>query len=990
MATRKFGPLLLSILVLSIAGPSALRAQSTITGRVTQGSTLRPLAAAQVSVPGTGVGGLTNNEGRFLLLNVPAGARTVRVEIIGYATRESAVSVAAGQTLSLDFELETMALGLDEIVVTGTAGGEQRRAIGNVVGAVSAEATLEKSAPASMAQMLAGRVAGVSINVGGGNVGSAGSIVIRGTHSLSLGGSPLVYVNGVRYNGAGNRLQDINPEDIEHVEIVKGPAAATLYGTEASNGVIQIITKKGNGSRATVEATVRQGANWFQNPDGRLPLNYATVKGEIINQDLYADEIAAGRPMFREGAIQEYSVSVRGGRDNLTYFVSGSYGDEEGYMLSNGLTKTSLRTNLQLSAASNLDVSTDVSVIRTNQLVQPDGTSGTTGVFSMLLWGNPLTKDTPARGFMVGPPEVNYEIDQRQLADRATASITVTHRPTRWLTQRVVTGVDFTNEQSSTFYPRLPEGSLAFYGSNSTGAKTISGKRTLNQTADYNLTAQATLPKGVTSATSFGAQYFTRSETNSSANGTQMPTSAVSTVTAAAVKTGSESFSENKTFGVFVQETLGWRSEAFLTMAVRADANSAFGESFKAAYYPKVSGTWVASDASFWNVPFVESLKLRGAWGKSGQQPSANSKFKTYTPITGPGDLPAVTPGSVGNPDLKPEVGSELEIGLDAGFFGHRMVIELTHFRQHMTDVILSTRVAPSSGFASAQDVNAGIVNNTGYEFTLAVKPIVTRSVELDLSATGAWSQNTIESLAGQRVQADTRGRWQHIEGYPLGGSWSKQVASAEWGPNKNLINVKCYGGPEGTTGGNLPMEDKGKYANVPCASAPFFFYGRPDPGFTCSFSNNLTLASSLTVSALWMAVFDSRRFNTTEWYRDETQRNSLDAQMLALGTLDPIVAAQMLTADVEDKWYERDDFIKLRELSVAYSLPASLVEHLGVARASLMVTGRNLFTRKDPSFRESGLDPETKANRSSPWPGWQQTLAPIPHSIVMTMRVTF
>jgi hypothetical protein len=138
------------------------------------------------------------------------------------------------------------------------------------------------------------------------------------------------------------------------------------------------------------------------------------------------------------------------------------------------------------------------------------------------------------------------------------------------------------------------------------------------------------------------------------------------------------------------------------------------------------------------------------------------------------------------------------------------------------------------------------------------------------------------------------------------------------------------------------------------------------------------------------MVVADSRRFNTTEWYRDNTQRNSLAYQQFVQATIDPITAASMTTADVEYRYFERDDFVKLREVSASYSLPSSLVTRFGASRASVMVTGRNLFTWAHPSFRASGLDPETKANRSAPWPGWQQTRSPIPHSIVTTMRVTF
>jgi TonB-dependent SusC/RagA subfamily outer membrane receptor len=196
----------------------------------------------------------------------------------------------------------------------------------------------------------------VSINVGGGNVGQGGPLEIRGISTISLGGGPLVYVDGVRFNGSGGRLNDLNPEDIDKIEVIKGPAAATLYGTEASNGVVQIITKKGTAGARTVEVFVRQGANWFNDPGGRIEPNYGLVNGQIISQDLYAEEEAAGRHMFRTGQIQNYGLSIRGGRDNFSYYVSGNHDNEQGYMLNNGAEKTTLRTNLQLAATPDIDV----------------------------------------------------------------------------------------------------------------------------------------------------------------------------------------------------------------------------------------------------------------------------------------------------------------------------------------------------------------------------------------------------------------------------------------------------------------------------------------------------------------------------------------------------------------------------------------------------------------------------------------------------------
>jgi TonB-linked SusC/RagA family outer membrane protein len=938
-------------------------------------------------------------DGRYNLLGVPAGSATLRVQLIGYGTLERAVTVVTGQSAVVDFELSTEALGLDEIVVTGTAGGMQRRAVGNVVGSLDVGSALQLSAPASVQQLLSGQVSGVAVQLGGGNVGSGGAIRIRGMSTEALNSNPLVYVDGIRVSGgpaagvAGSgisRLNDLNPEDIERIEVIKGPAAATLYGTEASNGVIQVITKKGRPGGVVTEAMIRQGGNWFMNAEGRIPANYNLMPdGSIVSQNLIRDELEAGRPIFRTGRVQSYSLSVRGGQEKFTYYLSANHDDEEGFQFNNDQSRTSLRTNLQLAASDNLDVSAEVGVIRSDAAFVSDGQAGGTGAINLIYGGDPLNKNTHFRGFGTGPPEVFRDIDAREKLNRATASATLAHRPWPWLSHRLVVGTDWTDSDRFQFTPRLPAGSYPYYGANSVGNKSLNHDRDVNQTADYSATASFELSPTLTSATSTGVQYFVRQSLSASASGNNMPTSAVSTVSAAAVRAGTESFEENKTFGVFVQQTIGWRDQAFLTGAVRADANSAFGESFEAAYYPKISGTWVISDGDFWNVGFVESLRLRAAWGKSGLQPAAFAAVRTYAPTTGPGESPTVTPGNLGNPDLKPEIGEELEVGFDASVLQNRLNIEFTHYRQRTRDLIVQELVAPSLGFAGSRFVNIGEVKNSGYEIMVVGRPISTPSLEFSVTVTGALNHNLLVSLGGRQVQADTRGRWQHVEGYELGSMWTKYIASAEWAPgipgripvtNQDLINVTCKG----------PAEED--FRPMPCDEAPFHYYGDPAPGWTGSVTNGLTLPKvGLTLSALWVYVTDSRMFNTTKG--DGINGRTLNSMRLRRGEMDPMQAAAILTPDVEHDQFERDDYLRLRDISLSYDLPSSWVQRAGASRASLTLTGRNLYTLYHSSYGRDGSrthDPETKAARNTPWPGWQQTRVPLASSIVTTMRVTF
>ncbi len=991
--------LLLAAAALTAAVPAVAQEPGNITGQVTDATAGTPLGEVQVYLAGAGLGTLSRQDGRYLLVNVPAGTYEMRAERIGMSTVSTQVTVTAGETVVQDFTLSSEALGLDEIIVTGTAGGQQRRAVANVVGTLEVSAQIEEIAPASFQQLLAGQVAGVGVQIGGGNVGTGGNVLIRGIGTLTQGSStrqantgPLVYVDGVRINadnragpssGAGtSRLNDINPEEIERIEVIKGPAAATLYGTEASNGVIQIITRKGQTGRPVVSLTVRQGGNWFNDPDGRIPTNYGLVGGRIISQDLYAEEVAAGRQMFRTGHLQNYDLSVSGGTNDLTYFLSVGHDNEQGYMFNNQIEKTSVRTNLGLAVSENFDLAADLGVISSDGRFAPDGQGGIYGMFAMFLWGTPASRETGSRGFMVGPPEAQNDIDFAEELNRGTASITATHRPFSWLTHRLVAGLDFTDAKVSRFWPRVPSGGFLAYAGLSQGRKDVIYDRGLQSTFDYNVTASFDLTADITSATSFGAQYFTKESLTLLSRGDELPNSAVSTVGAAARTRGDEDFVETKSAGLFIQETIGWRDQLYVTAALRGDAHSAFGETFNAVYYPKLSASWVLSDTDFWNVGFAESFRLRAAWGKSGLQPDAFAAVRTYSPTTGPGDEPALLPGNLGNPDLKPEVGTELELGFDAGLFSDRLGIEFTYYNQTTRDAILADLVAPSLGFPGSRFINVGEVSNKGIELTLNSQVIRTPSMSFDLGATAAYNDNLLVSLGEgrERIQADTRGRFQHRVGYPLGGYWSKYIASARWDPNNptRLIDVMCEG----------PDPSR---APTPCSQAPFHYLGPPGPVWQGSFTQSLALPNlGFTLNALWNYTWESRRFSTTTWQRDRNTRNTERAQLYLMGTLDPIQAAEIQTFDIEHPWMERDDHLRLREISLTYELPGDFVEGYGISRAAITLSGRNIWTPwVHESFSQPGLDPETRRTRDNPW-GWQQTQAPLPHSFLLSFRVRF
>ncbi|MBK8648896.1 MAG: TonB-dependent receptor [Gemmatimonadetes bacterium] len=305
----------------------------------------------------------------------------------------------------------------------------------------------------------------------------------------------------------------------------------------------------------------------------------------------------------------------------------------------------------------------------------------------------------------------------RSKVNRFTGGIDLKNTPTDWLTQQFKAGMDV-GQTTNQISPRPNAETAVFYGARSVGEKTLEHVTTTFNTLDYAATAKVKV-FGTETATSVGAQYYRRRTNLASEFGRNFPTPDVTTIGGAATSTAGEDYVENKTLGFYVQEQLSWSDRRFLTLAMRGDANSAFGRDFNAAYYPKVSGAWVLNEEPFWKWPQVNTLRLRGAWGQAGQQPDVFDAVTLYTPTTGPGDVPILTPGSLGNTALKPERGEELELGFDAGFWQDRLTLAVTRFDRQTKDAIVRAPVRPSDGFPGVRVVNLGEMKSWGTEVGL-------------------------------------------------------------------------------------------------------------------------------------------------------------------------------------------------------------------------------------------------------------------------------
>jgi len=942
---------------------TAQEGRGTIVGRVTDTRGGAALAQVSVTVEGARLGATTGSDGQYRISGVSEGNHTVAARRIGYGVSRKAVTVTAGGAATVDFSLEPAAVSLDQIVVTGTAGGQLRRSIGNAVATVDASDQLAKSAATNLASLLNARAPGLSIQPTTGRLGAGPAIEIRGRNSLSLANSPLIYIDGVRVTSTsgggpvgvtgglggqgsqvGGRLNDINPDDIESIEVINGPAAATIYGTEAAGGVIQIITKRGQAASAPqVAFRMEEGSLYFRDAAGRVPTNYAKDKaGSITPWNGVQQEADSGRPVFKTGLTRQYNGSVSGGRDVLRYYAAAGFENDYGIEPNNSLREFTSHANLTTQIGANSDVTTSLNFVDLSAHLGADqGVSPLIGTE----YGHALVFPKSGGFYANFPPAVPQTLyDNSDGVNRFTGSVTVNNRPTNWFTQRAVVGIDYTGEDARALERFAPPELQPFLSTGQAGGRI---GQTLNHntiiTTDYNGSAKFTLRPFLESTTSVGGQYYNTELNSSFLGGIGFPAPGVELVSAAATQVpATQSQTVNTTIGAYGQQQFGWHDRLFLTGALRVDNNSAFGQDFKWVTYPKAGASWVVNEEPWWRWRKINAFRLRAAYGESGRSPAAFSALRTFLPVTGFNGGNGVTPNTLGNPLLKPERSKELEAGVEAGLLD-RLSLQFTYFSRHTSDEIVNQTVAPSAGFPGTRAVNLGRVDNSGVEAQATLQAITRRTLSWEIAANVGTNKDVIRKLGAVPALITSYGASNQVD-HPISGIFSRRIFSADRDPATGLAtNVLCDSAGTG----------------ISCARAPFEYLGTPTPKVTGAVANTVTIRGRLRLYAL----VDFKTGNTVISSVDIVRCAGL---VLGAGLCRsnyypneyPIkrVAEGNLTAYLQnylDQYATSGSFAKLREVSATYMIPEHWLR--GVKGASFTVAARELHTWTS----YNGIDPE-------------------------------
>lgn len=922
-------PLLL-LLGLSLGSPGGVEAQETgtVRGRVLREGTMQPVNGAQVSVVGTRRGGLTDQRGEFLILQVPAGSHVVRVQMMGYSDTDAQVDVLPGQVASVDVRLSETAISLDEIVVTGQPGATKRRAIGTSIASLDVSDRITDAPISNFNELLQGAGAGITSIGASGTVGGASPIVLRGATSMMQDNAPLIYVDGVRldtdsesliYLGGQttSRLNDLNPADIERVEIIKGAAATALYGTEASNGVIQIFTKKGRPGESVVTGSVKMGGTRIPSV---FPLMHPDPKYPSAND------------LLKTGLYQEYNLSVRGGSDNVTHYVSGSYMGSEGSFVNNEFERASGRVNLSLipSAEITLDLTTNLTWSKAKL---PFNDNYIYGVLTTLLLGNPVTKATPTDPYGGAFIPVTYatEIENIDETYHFTSGVTLQHRPSENFNQKLTIGLESVHGLGSSVWPYAPNNARP------EGSRAVNTRRNLQVNTDYAASWVKPVNDRVESTLSAGAQLFTANDHRVFSSGQKFAAPGLQLTGALTdlIDIGEEEL-KYTTGGVFVQEQLAFNNKLFLIAGVRADGSSAFGENFGWQVYPKASVSYVLSDEEWFSLPGVSTFRLRGGFGMAGTQPGAFDAVRTYGPFTAVGGQPAIHTVNLGNPDLAPEVSYEWEGGFDAGLLEERLSIGLNLYHQTTKDALLSRTYAPSLGFLQTQLTNLGELRNMGMELTAEATLMQREKLDWRVNASYSYNDNEVIDMGGTPfIQIDRFGT-RVTEDYPVGGKWERVTVGYDAKGYPIASDTAVYLGP------SLPPHTGSLGTTLSYGSFNFFAHGQFAAGHVVNNMNRPYMVRLKTGEEYFQTVLD----NNDDHVSPKT---------------DP-VKILIAKSNIFGDFIEDADWFKVREVGLTYRLPDGLVQFLSADQASLTVTGRNLLTLT----KYSGTDPETSSTYES------------------------
>ena len=926
----------------TLVGPSAAAQVRQVSGAITNAQTGQGIAEATIAVQGTRIVAQSGPDGRYIL-NAPDDTLAVEVRAIGFRSRTDTLQMGVE---TADIALEPDIFKLEEVVVTGQSTGIERQNLPNAVATVSGS-ELTRAPTGTLESALQGKIPGALIQSNSGAPGGGIQVNLRGVSTINAGTDPLFVVDGVVIsndaipNGADavtqaqaggnprnqdnptNRIADINPEDIERIEVLKGGSAAAIYGSKATNGVIIITTKKGQVGTPQFSLTQRFGFSSRSNELGRR--NFETLEEALqvyTDTALVTSVFQPGRTFDIEDEIYgrqalsyETSASVSGGTEQTRYYVSGLVKNDEGIAINTGYEKQSLRANLdqQLAEWVQLSVNTNVIHSRSNRGLSNNDNSGTSPytVFPFTpnfidLQGGPEITDYPLNPFERSNPIqtlsfLKNDEDTWRALGTVTARMSLLKNARHTMNLIAIGGADYFNQENDFVSPPELE-----YEPNDGQPGTVVLSKSSNLNLNLALNGNYTYvpqSQAFQATTSVGVQYedreldATRVLARTLLSGQENPDQAASLSVL-------QDDRPVRDLGIYGQEeVLLLNRKLLLTAGLRADRSSSNGNTSKFFFYPKAA----ASYRILTPIGGVDEIKLRGAFGQTGNQPLFGAKFSPDTTGT-IGGIFGVLPGNrAGDPAIRPETQTELEAGFDAQLAGGRAEVNFSVYQRTITDLLLEQTLPPSSGQEFRIFSSDSKMRNRGVEAALTLSPIQTRDVNWLFRTTFFKNSSVITRLS--------------VPTYQTGGF---ALALGTYQIEEDSSATQIFG-------------SEGKV-------------GDATPDFQMSFSSDLDY-KRFTFGFLFDWKQGGDIINLTEFLYDAGQ-NSADYESAGARR------QELFNSGISKVYVQDGSYLKLREVTLAYNLPERFTRGLfgsSVRYARLSLSGRNLL--RFTGYR--GLDPE-------------------------------
>lgn len=987
---------------LLVLGCLAIHAQTrTIKGTITDADSSEPLIGVSVLVKGTSNGTISDVDGSYTL-NLPAGSSELVLSYTGYETQEVKVGVAN----VLDITLQQGTLRLNEVVVVGYGTQIKSTLTGNVA---KLDGEKLKDLPVvSLEQGIQGKTAGVFVESVNGKPGGAVRMRIRGAASITASNQPLYVVDGIpitvdAQNSSGaslNPLADINPNDIESIEILKDASAGAIYGSRAANGVVLITTKKGKAGKTSFEANYQWGTaqptnkRSFINRDEYIQLFLRSAEGAAryeyaLDPAAWDNDEQAAIDWYRgyiEGRFNRYSgpdvtdykttntntnwqdqafaempisqqasLSASGGNEKTKYYAAAAWNSQEGILKGNNFERMSARINLDQQATSRVNFGVNMSLARTfTDQVSNDNAFSTP---MQLVALSPLTPIRDANGELYNTPTTTYYNGLIDMEEANRDITTFRSLANGYLRLKLADGLILNGELGTDVWTLRDN---AFYGSKTDGGNGTNGfgssvyAQTINLSPktflNYNKTFSNVHNLGLT----VGTEYQHSRTDRTRVEGGEFPVDDLKTLASAAnITLGSSTITEYSFFSYFGRANYDFDRKYLFSASARVDGSSRFGKNNRYGFFPSVSAGWVLSEEGFLlDNPTLSFLKIRGSYGVTGNAAIGDFRHLGLFDAAAYGGQSGLSPSQIPNPDLSWEKTAQTDIGIDFGLFNNRLNGEIDYYIKNTTDLLLDVPVPATSGFTT-QTQNVGQVENKGWEFVINSNNLI-GNFKWNTSFNIAFNKNKVLSLANGQELIDNGNSNVVKVGHPIGAFYIAEYAGVD--PDNG--DALWYKNSEGA----------GRETTNDYSEAEFVVLGSPNPDFYGGITNSFSWMG-LSLDIVFQGVYGNKIYREGDkfmscqacWFDNQTsdQLNHWDKPGDVTKVPEPRFWYQNGDQTRNSRYLSDGSYLRLKTLTLGYELPRAVTERVKLSRARIYLIGQNLLT----FTKYNGWDPEVSSD---------------------------